>query len=131
MADAVDTQVLFSGGNQYAVRLTGLSDGTGETAVLKVDKSSLIGPLGAAPSKLRIDEISWDISGWDGVVLDWDGTTDTHAMVLSTNGYMDFRPVGGLVSDNADGTGDLLLTTKGTATANFTYVITIFFRLKG
>jgi len=131
MADAVSTKVLFTGNNIYSVRITGNSDGTGETDVVKIDKSSLAGPLGVEPNKIRIDEVTWDISGWDGINLEWDGTTDSVALVLSTNGYTDFRPDGGLIADNTDGTGDLLLSTVGTPAAGYTYVIYLRCRLKG
>jgi len=131
MTDAVSTKVLFTGNNIYSIRITGVSDGTGESDVVKIDKSSLIGPKGVEPARIKVMDISWDISGWEGINLEWDGSTDAVAFVLSTNGYEDFAKVGGLVADNSDGTGDLLLTTVGTGASGDTYTITLNCRLKG
>ena len=132
MADTVSTKVLFIGNNLYSIRITGVSDGTGETAdTIKIDKSSLIGPLGREPEKINVMDITWDISGWDGINLEWDGTTDAVAFILSTNGFEDFSKVGGSIADNTDGTGDLLMNQVGTAAAGNTYTITLNCRLKG
>lgn len=133
MVDTVSSDVLFSGNNRYIVRLYGVSDGTGETDVVKIDKSALAGPdRGNAPSKIKIESIQYDIQGHAKVTLEWDGTTDTPILVMAGQGFKDFELDnigGGLVSDNADGTGDVLLTSSATAGAS--YDITINCRLKG
>lgn len=124
MADAVDSTVLFSGSQRYAVRLTNISDGTGESGVVKVDKSA----LGA--NKLAIEEIEWGIQGFDYVALYFDHDTDDEAAVLSGNGYKDYRGFGGLVDPNSTGgTGDIILTTGGAA-AGASYDITLHVKLK-
>ena len=41
MADAVTTQVLEDGERLYIAKFTDISDGTGESAVLKIDVSTL------------------------------------------------------------------------------------------
>lgn len=131
MVDAVSTDYIVKGNNIILMRIVGVSDGTGESDVVKLDVSALTGPDGVnPPSKIKIEEIQYDVQGWDAIQLEWDGTTDTPAMVLSGQGVKLWLPGEGVVSDNADGTGDLLLTTVGTATANYTYDITLRLRLK-
>ena len=131
MADTVDTQVLFNGLNQYVVRIQNRSDGTGESGVVKVDKSTLTGPnVGVEPGRLALEEIRWAVQGFASVRLDWDHTTDDELMTLSGNGYEDFRASGRVIDPNTSGgTGDVLLTTNSNASGN-TYDITMYFRKK-
>ena len=132
MADAVDTEILFNGTRKKVIRFTNLSDGTGETTVTKVDRSSLIGPDGIAPDKLVVEEITWSIQGFEGVAIYWDATTDEPLAILSGDNYIDYRPYGGLVPDTAgSGTdGDIIFSTVGTAAAGDTYDILLALRLK-
>ena len=130
MADSVDSVVLFSGTRRRAVRLTNVSDGTGESAVIKIDKSTLIGPDGTEPSKLVVEEIVWNIQGFTSVRLFWDHTTDDEIDMLSGGGSRDYTAVGGLRDPgSAGGDGDILLTTAG-AVSGATYDISIVLRLK-
>ena len=133
MADAGSNDVIMSGNNIYKIRLFGVSDGTGETDVVKLNLSTLIGPDGVnAPTKIKIENIQYDIQGHTTVVLEWDGTADTPIAVLSGGqGFKDYtlgNIGGGLHSDNSDGTGNILLTS--TATAGGSYDIFISLRLK-
>ena len=131
MADTVDSLVVFKGQRRYSVRLTNVSDGTGESAVPKVDISTLTGPNGIAPTKTVVEEIQWSIQGFTNVSLFWDHTTDDEIAKLgSGNGYFNFRQLGGLTDPaSAGGTGDILLTTAG-AVSGATYDITLVIRLK-
>ena len=130
MADTVDVQVIHSGPRRYVVRLSNYSDGTGEIDAIKVDKSTLTGPVGAEPSKLVIEEIEWNLQGFNYVILEWDRTADQEIAVLGTSsGYKNYRPVGGLCDNATGGTGDIVLTTSG-ATAGASYDITLAVRLK-
>lgn len=131
MADAVTTNVVFSGSRRRTITLTSISDGTGETEVVKVDVSALTGPDGSAPTSVVIEEVSWDIQGYTSVRLLWDATTDDVALVLGPGtGYMSFKDVGGLRDPKSSGTtGDLLLTTNGHSLGD-TYTITLVVRLK-
>ena len=130
MADTVDTQVLFNGTRRYVVRLTNISDGTGESAVVKIDKSTLTNGNGTEPGKLSIVEAQWAIQGFASIRLLWDHTTDDEAMVLDGNGFRDFSDTGGLPDPGtAGGTGDLILTTNG-AVSGATYDIYVIL-LKG
>lgn len=132
MADVVDTRVMFKGTRLYSVRLTNVSDGTGESAVIKVDISTLIGPDGiSAPTYVKVREIEWSIQGFTSIRLFWDHTTDDEISVLAPgNGYASYDGVGGLVDPKTTGgTGDILLTTAGAA-SGATYDITLVLELK-
>ena len=132
MADAVDTLTPIKGGNRIIIRCTNVSDGTGESAVIKIDKSTLIGPDGVnEPGKIVLEEVQWSIQGFSSVRLFWDHTTDDEICVLGTgNGYFNFKNAGGLTDPaSSGGTGDVLLTTAG-AISGATYDITLVCRLK-
>lgn len=114
MADTVTSQTLLSGPRRHVVVLTGISDGTGESAAVKVDKSALKTADGAEPSKLAIERAQWTMQGIDYIKLAWDHTTDDTALVLSGDGKLCFESVGALKDPgSAGGTGDLVLTSVG------------------
>lgn len=134
MSDAVTTTVLSNGPDRYAVHLTNISDGSGESAVAKVDKSGLTAEDGGEPVSLDIEQVRWCIQGFTSVRLLWDHTTDDTALVLSGSGYEDFRGDSFLRSQmgladprSAGDTGDILLTTAG-AVSGATYDITLWLR---
>lgn len=123
MADAVTARVIANTASRYIVHLTNISDGTGEAAVIKADKSTLLATDGAEPASLDIEQVRWNIQGMTSVRILWDHTTDDLALVLSGSGYDDFRVpngaperlnVGALADPRSSGdTGDILLTTNG------------------
>lgn len=132
MADVVDTRVLFNGTRKYSARFTNVSDATGESAVVKIDISTLIGPNGVdAPTAVKLTEVEWSIQGFTSVRLLWDHTTDDEIVVLAPgNGYASYEGVGGLMDPRSTGgTGDVLLTTAG-AISGASYDITVVFELK-
>lgn len=128
MADAVTTTTLFNGTKRLVVKITNLSDGTGESAVVKVDKSAFTGPNGLEPSKFAVDKIVYNVAGM-AVRLYFDRTTDTNIGVLQGTGYLDFKKLGGLVDKGTGDTGDIVLTTTGHTAAD-SYDITIYLRKK-
>lgn len=100
---------MWDGLSRTVVSLTNASDGTGESAVLKVDVSELAG----APTRVKIMKAHFATFGM-AVILRWDATTDVTALVLQGAGSLDFTNVGGLPNNAGTGvTGDLLLTTLG------------------
>lgn len=118
MADAVTSQKILDGPKKVVYKFTNVSDGTGESAVLKVDVSGLSG----APASVKIDKIQYEVVGMS-VQLLWDATTDDLIGVFQSAGYMDFTCFGGLPNPKSTGwTGDILLTTSG-HTAGDTYTI--------
>jgi hypothetical protein len=125
MADAVTTKTLISGSKRIILQLTNISDGTGESAVTKLDISALTGPNGVAPTKISIEEIQWCVQGFSSVRLLTDHTADDVVALLSGNGYRSYHFAGFLIDPASAGdTGDLLLTTVG-ATTSATYDILI------
>lgn len=131
MGDTVNTNVIFSGNKRYVAKFTNISDGTGESAVAKVDKSELIGLTGAAPDSLVIEEAEWNVQGFSYVLIAWAHDTDDEAMVLSGSGYKDYRASGGIKDpESTGGTGDIVFTTAGGASGS-SYDISLALRLKG
>lgn len=122
MADAVASQILVDGKHNAVIKLTNISDGTGEAAVLKVDVSALNG----APTRVKINRIDYMTAGM-GVDLLWDATTDVLILHLPADraGDFDFCEVGGLINNAGAGiTGDINLTTVGhTAADRYTIVL--------
>lgn len=130
MSDSVDTIVLENNAVYYMARFTNDSDGTGESAVVKVDRSALASFKGVEPKRLNIEWIEYSIYGFNFVKLLWDATTDDEIAVLSGNGFKDYREGGGLRDPRSAGNvGDVLLTTDG-AFDGASYDITILFKLE-
>lgn len=133
MAITADTVTLFSGKRKLAYRFTAVQDAVAadESAVVKVDKSTLTGLDGTEPGRLVIEKVRWAMQGFNSIRVLFDHTTDDEAVVLSgSQGEMDFESVGGLVDPNSTGgTGDILFTTQGGA-ANATYQVDLYLRLK-
>lgn len=131
MTDTVNTSIICEDAFLYVVQFQNISDGTGESAVVKVDKSALE-IAGQSPAvsvgHLAIEEITWNIQQFSYVSLLWDHTADDQALLLANSGYIDYREYGGLHDpQSTGGTGDLLLTTVG-ATASATYNIIVALR---
>lgn len=126
MADAVTTLVQSNGAKYYVATFTNVSDGTGESNVVKVDKSTLVNELGREPRALNIESISWSIQGFTSVLIEWDHATDDTAFLCGSGpGYFDGLETGPL-KDPQPGvtTGDILFTTSG-AVSGATYSITL------
>jgi hypothetical protein len=117
MADAVASQTLFNGSRNLVVKLTNLSDGTGESAVVKVDVSAF------SLSEVMIEKIHYNVSGMVATLL-WDATTDVKIMDLEGSGCFDFSGFGGLWNNAGSGvTGDILLTTTGHTAGDSYFII--------
>tara|TARA_R100001509_G_C4877535_1_gene219045 strand:- start:473 stop:880 length:408 start_codon:yes stop_codon:yes gene_type:complete len=127
MADAVTTQTIIDGERNCVMKFTNVSDGTGESAVAKVDVSALASnSAGTACSEVRIMRISHAVVGMS-VQLFLDATSNVLLMELaeSSNGHMDFKDFGGLPNNAGSGkTGDILFTTKGHSSGD-TYSIVL------
>ena len=109
MADAVTSQTIIDGARNVVMKFTNLSDGTGESAVTKVDVSALNG----APGTVKINKIHYSVQGMVATLL-WDATTDVRIIDLAGDGVFDFTGFGGIPNTLASGyTGDILLTTTG------------------
>ena len=112
MADAVTSQVLYDGPGGFVVKLTNISDGTGEAAVLKVDVST----LSPAPAGVSIQKIEYATAGM-GVDILFDATTDVLAWHIPADqtGCVDFGDFAILNNSGSGNTGDVMFTTVGHA----------------
>jgi hypothetical protein len=134
MADAVTSQTLADGDKIAVIKLTNISDGTGEASVKKIDVSALAAnSAGAACAHATINQLWYDIGGMR-VALEWNATSNVVAAVLggsaaagNVSGYMDFRSFGGIKNTLASGyDGDIDLTTHGhTAHDHYTIVLEV------
>ena len=110
MADAVTTQTLRDGPRNVVMKFTGVSDGTGESAVTKVDVSTLSG----SPSEVRIMRVDYTTAGV-GIDVLWGASNDTLAMILpqDMSDSLDYSDIGGLFNSAGSGkTGDIKFTTN-------------------
>lgn len=130
MADTVSSIKAFENNRgEYVYRFTNRSDGTGESAVAKIDVSALTNSAGSAGTKAVIDRIEYSVNGFDYVLLYWDHASDITIGVLSGDGVMDFSWFGGFNDPGSGGTGDVTLTTTGGASGS-SYDLTIYFQIK-
>jgi len=134
MADTVTTNTIFGSASartrKVIVHLTCISDGTGETNVVKVDRSTLLDENGNAPNKINIASMRWNTQGFTYIKLSWDHTADDTIAVLNWNGYENFESYGLLRDPNTSGDvvtgaiGDVLLSSVG-AISGASYDITL------
>ena len=92
MADTVTSQTIQDGERKAVLKFTNISDGSGESAVTKIDVSALAAnSAGAACTEVAIAKIWWQCVGM-GVELLNDATTDTLIIGLSpdSNGFHDY-----------------------------------------
>lgn len=127
MTDAVSTTVTYESASEIEVVCTNISDGTGESAVTKVDVSALT----PACAEVSLTDIEFVTSGMAVRVL-WDATADTVAFLVPSDqwGRVDFRESARGVLRNNSGagkTGDVQFTTVGHSSGD-TYWIRMRFR---
>lgn len=127
MADAVTSQTILDGERLFIGKFTNISDGTGETAALKIDVSTLNkNAAGLACNGVKINRI-WVQTQGVGVDILWGANTNQLCETIPQGQYylMDYSSFGGLPNNaGAGSTGDVLFTTVG-ASAGDRYTITI------
>ena len=127
MADTVSSQTILDGERLFIGKFTCISDGTGETAVVKIDVSTLNpNSFGFACNGIKINKI-WGANHGLNVRILFDATADTFAWIIpqNSNYLMDFSSFGGIPSNAGAGvTGDVLFTTTD-ATAGDSYTVVI------
>lgn len=146
MADTVIVEYLYppamldggwdekSGNKRVIVRLAGVSDGTGETDVVKIDLSDLKTLNGNVPGRTAIEWIDYNVLSMT-VVLEWDRAPHAEICRIDGNttnaiGRLDWERFGGKVDPGGDDrTGDILLTSTNAANGD-SYEITLSLRLK-
>ena len=130
MVDTVNSNVLFSDSRRYHIQITNESDGTGESAVAKINKSALSDVNGIEPKALDLIWVNYQVNGFNYIVLEWDHTTNDEILVLSGNGERDFKSSHSLKDPiSAGSTGDVVLTTDG-AIDGASYDIEMMFKLR-
>ena len=129
MADAVTSTTIQDGNRIAVIQLTNTSDGTGESAVTKVDVSALASNSanGQVCTGVKLGRIVYSTFGMS-VKLLWDATTDTICWDLNSDYTTDedFTGFGGIQNTAAASgkTGDIKLTTNG-ASSGDSYVIVL------
>ena len=126
MADAVASQTLLDGERMAIMKFTNLSDGTGESKVLKVDVSTLTSSAsGKACDGVTITKIHASTHGLE-VQIYWDATTDVFCWCVPQNSTytMDFEKFGGLTNNAGAGkTGDVLFSTADASAGDFYTIV--------
>ena len=120
MADAVTSQTIINTEKRVVMKFTNLSEGSGESAVAKVDVSGLnTNAKGETCSRVTLDQIWYDVGGMR-VALEWNATSNVVAVALggsaaagNVQGHMDFRSFGGIKNNASSPDGDLDFTTSG------------------
>ena len=129
MADAVTSTTIQDGNRIAVIQLTNTSDGTGESAVTKVDVSALAtnSANGKACTGVKLGKIVYSTFGMS-VKLLWVATTNTICWDLNSDYTTDedFTDFGGIQNTAAASgkTGDIALTTTG-HTSGDSYVIVL------
>lgn len=133
MADTVTSQTLKDSASTWAVKLTNISDGTGEAGVVKVSANTLIASDGGSTQRLSINKIFWNVARGTSslqdprVTLAWRGTSNTTIVTLTGSGTLDLTTnLQAPLTNNAGAgaNGDILLTTTGfTASAGHTLIL--------
>ena len=129
MADAVATQTIIDGSKTAVLKFTNVSDGSGESAVTKVDVSALANnSIGQACTGASIQKIWWQCIGMKVQIL-FDATSDVLAIELGENqsGYHDYSNFGGIPNNAGSGkTGDIQFTTVGhTSADSYTIILEV------
>jgi len=126
MADAVASQTLLDGERMAIMKFTNLSDGTGESKVIKVDVSALTSSAsGQACDGVTITKIHASTHGLE-VQIYWDATTDVFCWCVPQNSTytMDFEKFGGLTNNAGAGkTGDVLFSTADASAGDFYTIV--------
>ena len=125
MADAVATQTIQDGERNAVLRFTNVSDGTGESNVVKVDVSALAkNSAGQSCTEVHIQRIYWATVGMS-VKLDFDASTNVLAIGLPADSTGDeYYDSCSAIPNNAGSgkTGDILFSTTGHSSGD-TYMI--------
>ena len=129
MADVVTSQTIQDGERKAVLKFTNISDGTGESEVVKVDVSALTAnSAGKSCSKVTVAKIWWQCVGM-GVELLCDATVNTLIISLSPNsaGFHDYSPFTGIPNNGGSGvTGDILFTTiAASSTDTYTVILEV------
>ena len=127
MADAVTSQTLLDGERLAIMKFTNISDGTGESAVTKVNVSALArSNSGLACTGVTINKITSVCHGME-VRMYWDATTDVPFFLatVNTNYENDFSKIGGITNNAGAGKNGNVVFSTSDQTAGDTYTVVL------
>ena len=129
MADAVATQVLFDGAKTAVMKFTNVSDGTGESNVVKVDVATLSSFQGEACTAVDIERIYASTHGM-GLDIKWDATTKVIATTIPQNTMQvwELSDFGGLTNNAGTGKNGNIVFSTFDASSGDRYTIILFMR---
>ena len=127
MADAVTSQTLMDGERLAIMKFTNISDGTGESAVTKVNVSALNpNSWGKACNGVTVTKITSVCHGME-VRMYWDASTDVPFFLstINTNYENDFSNIGGIPNNSGTGKNGNIVFSTADATAGDTYTVVL------
>ena len=128
MAYAVTSQTIQDGEKTAIVKFTNVSDGTGESAVKKVDVSALANnSAGQACTSVSVSRIYWATVGMS-VKLEFDATSNVLLVHLPADSTGDeyYDLFTGIPNNAGSGvTGDIDLTTVGHSSGDAYMIILV------
>lgn len=121
-------KTLVSGSRKLVIVVTHTWVTEDEADVVIINRSDLTGPDGSSiPGRIRVDEVTWSVSsGLEAVTLEFDDATDEVIGNYQGQGYVDYRPYGGLSmagDPTTDTEGDIILSEKGGAAGEYYNII--------
>ena len=127
MADVVTSQTLLDGERLAIMKFTNISDGTGETAVTKVNVSTLAkSASGLACTAVSILKITSICHGLE-VRMYWDADTDVPFFLstINTNFQNDFSSFGGVTNNAGTGKNGNIVFSTSDASSGDTYTVVL------
>ena len=127
MADAVTSQTLMDGERLAIMKFTNISDGTGETAVTKVNVANLVNSgSGKACTGVIVNKITSVCHGME-VRMYWDASTDVPFFMstINTNYENDFSSISGITNNSGTGKNGNIVFSTADASAGDTYTVVL------
>jgi hypothetical protein len=127
MADAVTSQTLIDGERLAIMKFTNISDGTGETAVTKVNVANLASSgSGKACTGVIVNKITSICHGME-VRMYWDASTDVPFFMstINTNYENDFSSIGGITNNSGTGKNGNIVFSTADASSGDTYTVVL------
>jgi hypothetical protein len=127
MADSVTSQTLLDGERLAIMKFTNISDGTGETAVTKVNVSALTASSsGKTCTGVTVTKIMSVCHGME-VRMYWDASTDVPFFLstVNTNYENDFSNFGGITNNAGTGKNGNIVFSTADASSGDTYTVVL------
>jgi len=127
MADAVTSQTLLDGERLAIMKFTNISDGTGESAVTKVNVSTLTSSnSGKACTGVSVSKITAICHGME-VRMYWDANTDVPFFLgnVNSNYTNDFSSFGGITNNSSTGKNGNIVFSTADASSGDTYTVVL------